>query len=250
MSFNSKHMTHPIYAIGDIHGQIEMLEDALSLIEADGGRDASIIFLGDYVDRGADSQSVIERLIQGKAAGKPWRFLKGNHDRMFEWFMEPVPRHDPYLLVGYHWLHERLGGTTTLASYGVEADEKRRLFNVHKDALKAVPTSHQRFLQDCEVSIAHGPIFFCHAGIRPGVPLMDQSEADLVWIRDEFSSDTRDHGALIVHGHTPVKAPYHAGNHINLDTGAGYGKPLTTAVFEGKTVNVLTKAGRQPLRPT
>ena len=242
-------MTQPIYAIGDIHGQLEMLEQALSLIVADGGKDAQIVFLGDYVDRGADSNAVIERLVQGKAAGRPWRFLKGNHDRMFEWFMEPTPRHDPFLLVGYHWLHERLGGTTTLASYGVEADSSRRLFNVHADAQKAVPHHHLRFLQDCEISIFHGPLFFAHAGVRPGVALSDQTEDDLVWIRNEFSNDTRDHGALIVHGHTPVAAPLHAGNHVNLDTGAGYGKPLTTAVFEGTTVHTLSDKGRQKLTP-
>lgn len=242
-------MTQPIYAIGDIHGQIEMLENALALIEADGGKDAQIVFLGDYVDRGTHSKDVIERLSQSKSAGKPWRFLKGNHDRMFEWFLEPVPRHDPYLLVGYHWLHERLGGTTTLASYGVQADPSRRLFNVHADALKAVPHHHLRFLQDCETSFFHGPLFFAHAGVRPGVALSDQTEDDLVWIRNEFSNDTSDHGALVVHGHTPVDAPLHAGNHVNLDTGAGYGKPLTTAVFEGTTVHVLTAKGRQHLTP-
>lgn len=242
-------MTQPIYAIGDIHGQLEMLENALALIEADGGKDAQIVFLGDYVDRGAHSKEVIERLVQGKAAGKPWRFLKGNHDRMFEWFMEPVPRHDPYLLIGYHWLHEKLGGTTTLASYGVDANEQRRLFNVHEDALNAVPHHHLRFLQDCEISIFNGPLFFAHAGVRPGVALSDQTEDDLMWIRNEFSDDTSDHGALIIHGHTPVKAPLHAGNHVNLDTGAGFDKPLTAAVFEGTTVHVLTAKGRQKLTP-
>jgi serine/threonine protein phosphatase 1 len=242
-------MTQPIYAIGDIHGQLEMLESALTLIEADGGADAQIIFLGDYVDRGANSKAVIERLVQGKVAGKPWRFLKGNHDRMFEWFMEPVPRHDPHLLVGYHWLHERLGGTTTLASYGVDVGERRRLSSVHGEALKAVPISHLRFLQDCEISIAHGPLFFCHAGVRPGVPLAEQSESDLVWIREEFSHDPSDHGALIVHGHTPVDTPLHAGNHVNLDTGAGYGKPLTVGLFEGTNIHILSKSDRTPLTP-
>lgn len=242
-------MTQPIYAIGDIHGQIEMLEEALAQIQADGGPDAQIIFLGDYVDRGADSKAVIERLVQGKAAGKPWRFLKGNHDRMFEWFMEPVPRHDPHLLVGYHWLHERLGGTTTLASYGVDVGNRRRLNSVHAEALSAVPVSHQRFLQDCEVSIAQGTLFFCHAGVRPGVELKDQVEDDLVWIREDFGHDTSDHGALIVHGHTPVDTPLHAGNHVNLDTGAGYGKPITAAVFEGTEVHILTKTGRRPFKP-
>lgn len=242
-------MTYPIYAMGDIHGQLEMLEEALALIEADGGPDAPIIFLGDYVDRGADSKAVIERLIQGKIAGKPWRFIKGNHDRMFEWFMEPVPRHDPHLLVGYHWLHERLGGTTTLASYGVDVGNRRRLSEVHAEALDAVPTSHKRFVQDCEIAIMHGDLFFCHAGVRPGVALADQLEDDLVWIREDFLHDPSDHGALVVHGHTPVDEPHHNGNHVNLDTGAGYGKPLSVAVFDGADVRVLTKSGRQTLKP-
>ncbi|MGB7317664.1 MAG: metallophosphoesterase [Planktotalea sp.] len=242
-------MTHPVYAIGDIHGQLEMLEEALALIHADGGDNAQIVFLGDYVDRGGNSKAVIERLVQGKAAGRPWRFLKGNHDRMFEWFLEPVPRHDPHLLVGYHWLHERLGGTTTLASYGVDVGERRRLFAVHSEARDAVQLSHQRFLQDCETSVSHGPLFFCHAGVRPGVALPDQSEDDLVWIREEFSHDKSDHGALVVHGHTPVDTPLHAGNHVNLDTGAGYGKPITAAVFEGTDVHVLSRSGRTALKP-
>lgn len=242
-------MTHPIYAIGDIHGQLDMLNTALARIEADGGPDANIIFLGDYTDRGAQSKEVIDLLIAGKRAGKPWRFLKGNHDRMFEWFLEPVPRHDPHLLVGYHWLHERLGGTTTLASYGVDVGERRRLEDVHTEALHSVPNSHKRFLQDCEISIASGPLFFCHAGIRPGVALEDQRENDLLWIRQDFIDDPSDHGALIIHGHTVVDAPQHAGNHVNLDTGAGYGKPLTVAAFEGTDIHVLTDTGRTPLKP-
>lgn len=243
-------MTHPIYAIGDIHGQLEMLETALARINADCGPDAQIIFLGDYVDRGPDSKCVIERLVQGKADGKPWRFLKGNHDRMFEWFMQSPPRHDPHMLVGYHWLHEKLGGVETLASYRVDVKEPVRLENVHSAALERVPLSHLRFLQSLELSITLGPYFFCHAGIRPGVPLVEQSERDLLWIRQEFANDTRDHGKLIVHGHTPVDVPLHAGNHINLDTGAGYGKPLTAAVFEGANAFVLTEAGREVLTPS
>lgn len=242
-------MTQPIYAVGDIHGHIGQLELALRRIEEDGGAEAQIIFLGDYVDRGPASREVIERLVRGKAEGKPWRFLKGNHDRMFEWFMEPVPRHDPHMLVGYHWFHEKLGGVETLASYGVEVKEPVRLEKVHADALAKVPLSHLRFLQTLELSITLGPLFFCHAGIRPGVALVEQSEQDLLWIRQEFAKDPRDHGKLIVHGHTPVDAPLHAGNHVNLDTGAGYGKPVTAAVFEGRDIFVLTEAGRMALEP-
>lgn len=240
----------PLYAIGDIHGQLDMLNAALSRIEKDGGPDASIIFLGDYVDRGPDSKGVIERLLGGKIAGKPWRFLKGNHDRMFEWFMQSPPRHDPHLLVGYHWLHERLGGIETLASYGVTFPDRTRLEDVHAEAQIKVPLSHQRFLQHCEIAISLGALFFCHAGVRPGVTLSEQTEQDLLWIRQEFADSTTDHGALIVHGHTPVSTPLHAGNRINLDTGAGYGKPLTAARFQGTQIDILTEAGPKPLTPT
>lgn len=243
-------MTQPIYAIGDIHGRLDMLDEALARIQADGGPDAQIIFLGDYVDRGPDSRGVIERLVRGKSEGNPWRFIKGNHDRMFEWFMQSPPRHDPHLLVGYHWLHDRLGGLDTLASYGVSVPDESRLADVHAQALLKIPDSHLRFLQTCEASIHHGPLFFCHAGVRPGVPLNEQTENDLVWIRRAFMDSTEQHGALIVHGHTPVDVPTHCGNHINLDTGAGYGKPLTAARFDGVDVAVLTANGRVPLLPS
>ena len=112
-------MSQPIYAIGDVHGQLRMLETALARIEADGGKDALIVFLGDYVDRGPDSQGVIECLAEGLESGRNWLCLKGNHDRMMQWYLEEPPRHDPYMMVGYHWLHERIGGTETLLSYEV-----------------------------------------------------------------------------------------------------------------------------------
>ena len=243
-------MTQPIYAIGDIHGQLEMLEQALARIETDGGSDAPIVFLGDYVDRGPNSRGVIDRLVTGKTAGKPWRFLKGNHDRMFEWFMQSPPKHDPHMLVGYHWLHERLGGIETLASYDVTFPDRTRLEDVHADALTKVPQAHVRFLQTCEISIHLGPLFFCHAGVRPAVPLTEQSEQDLLWIRQEFADSTADHGALVVHGHTPVDAPLHAGNRVNLDTGAGYGKQLTAARFDGAEIHILTENGKAPLTPS
>lgn len=243
-------MTQPIYAIGDIHGRLELLEQTLERIEADGGPEAPIVFLGDYVDRGADSRAVIDMLIDGKTAGKPWRFIKGNHDRMFEWFMQSPPRHDPHLLVGYHWLHDRLGGIETLASYDVVFEDRTRLQDVHADALGKVPHRHVRFLQNCEIAIHHGPLFFCHAGVRPGVNLAEQIENDLLWIRDEFMTSDLDHGALVVHGHTPVKTPLHAGNHVNLDTGAAYTGPLTAARFVGTEVHVLTESGPELLIPT
>jgi serine/threonine protein phosphatase 1 len=242
-------MPDRIYAIGDIHGQLAMLEEALARIEADGGPDARIVFLGDYTDRGPDSRGVIERLMQGQAEGRNWICLKGNHDRMFSMFLEEYPRNDSQLLVGYHWLHERLGGIETLQSYGVEVSEGDRIYQVHKRARAAVPQAHLAFLAALQPCLQEGGLLFVHAGIRPGLPLEQQSEDDLIWIRQEFLNDERAHPWLVVHGHTPAKQAEHRVNRINLDSGAGYGRPLSTAVFEGRECWLLTENGRQPLFP-
>ncbi|WP_299147477.1 metallophosphoesterase family protein [uncultured Tateyamaria sp.] len=242
-------MTSPIYAIGDIHGQLSKLDQILSLIEEDGGADAQIVFLGDYTDRGPDSRGVIERLIEGRDAHRNWTFIKGNHDRMFEWFMQDPLRHDPYLMVELYWLHQRLGGDTTLASYGVDASGQRREKDVHAEARTAVPQAHLDFLAELRITHTVGDLMFVHAGIRPGVPLTDQTEEDMIWIRQQFHTYTGPHPKLIVHGHTPIDRATHYGNRVNLDTGAGYGKPLTAAVFEGGQVWTLTENGRQALTP-
>ena len=170
----------PIYAVGDIHGQSAMLDRALELIEADGGPDAQIVFVGDYTDRGQDSIGVLDRLIEGQANGRPWITLKGNHDRMFEWFMQDTPRHDPHMLVGYHWFHERIGGIETMASYGVFLPDRIRLEDLHAMAKDLVPQEHVDFLRNLRLSYQTDELFFVHAGIRPGVALGDQSENDKV----------------------------------------------------------------------
>jgi len=242
-------MSKPIYAIGDIHGQLSELTRVLSLIEADGGTNAEIVFVGDYIDRGADSKAVLDTLIDGLAAGKPWHCLKGNHDRMLSWFMRDLPQGDPYLPVYLYWLHPRVGGDTTLVSYGVPVTETERQLAVHKRARAAVPAAHVDFLNNLALSYETDTHFFAHAGIRPGVPLDAQDEEDLLWIRKEFHKDTRDHGKLIVHGHTPVEAATHYGNRINIDAGAGYGNPLAAVKLEGAHCWALTDNGLEVLAP-
>lgn len=242
-------MTRTLYAIGDIHGQLNELTRVLALIEADGGADAEIVFMGDYTDRGPASAQVLDLLISGVAQGKPWHCLKGNHDRMFSWFLQDYPQHDAYLPVYLYWLHERLGGDKTLASYGVKFTETDRQLDVHARARDAVPQTHVEFLNGLALSFETPDLFFAHAGIRPGVPLNQQNEEDLLWIRKEFHTDPCDHGKLIVHGHTPVEQPAHYGNRINVDVGAGYGKPLCAAVFEGRSSWTLTDEGRVALSP-
>lgn len=242
-------MTHPIYAVGDIHGQMDELARVLDLIAADGGTDAEIVFVGDYIDRGPDSAAVLDTLIAGLAKGRKWHCLKGNHDRMFEWFLRDIPYHDPHLPTDLYWLHPRLGGDTTLASYGVTLSPRIRLDAAHAAAREAVPQAHIDFLRTLPVCCESETAFFAHAGIRPNVPLADQCEEDLVWIRKAFHAHTEPHPKLIVHGHTPVESPTHYGNRVNIDAGAGHGKPLAAIVLEGAQVWQLCKEGRRALDP-
>ena len=242
-------MTHPIYAIGDIHGQIDMLHHALELIHADGGPDAHVVFLGDYVDRGPDSRAVVQTLIDGVAEGCNWVTLKGNHDRYLSRFLDAKIVNDSRTRHDLMWLNPRLGGDKTLASYGVPALDGDPIDPIHVAALESVPDAHRRFLTDLPLTHATEDHLFVHAGIRPGIALADQVEDDLIWIRNGFLDDPRDHGRLVVHGHTALDAAQHFGNRVDLDGGAGFGRPLTTAVFDQNRVWVLENRGRIPLIP-
>lgn len=239
------------YAIGDIHGHIDLLKRAHDRIAADQARHgaAPIIHLGDLVDRGPDSRGVVEYLRAGMAAGENWLVIKGNHDRMFALYLTDIKAHDEGLRRDLSWLHPRLGGAETLASYGVINAAGRRLAPVFAEAVAAVPQAHRDFINALPTSHQRGEATFVHAGIRPGVALHKQTETDLVWIRDGFLNDTRDHGSLIVHGHTALDAPIHYGNRLNIDSGAAYGGPLTAVVIEGRTAFNLTDSGRVPLLP-
>lgn len=241
------------YAIGDIHGHLDKLEAAHARIAADraahGDVRAPVVHIGDLVDRGPDSRGVIEFLVQGLASGEPWVVLKGNHDRMFAGFLEDPDSHDRGLREGLHWIDPRLGGDATLASYGVAGAGERLLFDLHEEALAAVPAAHVRFLRGLPTKILRDGMAFVHAGIRPGVPLGNQSEDDLLWIRRDFLDDRRDHGVLVIHGHTPVDSVTHYGNRLNIDTGAGYGRALSAVVIETGRVWLLGPRGREPVLP-
>lgn len=242
-----------IYAIGDIHGQLEMLHQVHALIVADraacGDATAPVMHLGDFNDRGPNSAGVIQTLIDGIADGQPWLAIKGNHDRLFTGFLGDHDWEDPYLAGRLHWFDPRLGGDKTLNSYGIRQVGSRLITDVHRDSVEAVPTTHRTFLESLPLTYETPELLFVHAGIRPGVPLAEQDEEDLIWIRDGFLEDTRDHGKLVVHGHTALEEPMHFGNRIDLDSGAGYFRPLTVAVFEDRDCWVLSRAGRVPLLP-
>lgn len=258
-----------IYAVGDIHGQKSQLDRALALIEADGGPDARIVFIGDYVDRGPDSRGVLQTLITGQAQGRNWVMIKGNHDRNFARYVRNGVQHDVRIKSGLSWLHDRLGGLKTLASYGVaegydgefqsDVDRLDHLTravkgdrfiepdDLHAAAQDAVPEDHLRFIETLPLTHEESGLLFVHAGIKPGVALADQDPEDLLWIRDGWLEDQRDHGPLVVHGHTALDHPQHYGNRVNLDGGAGYGNPLVPAVFDGRDCWLLTPSGRVPL---
>lgn len=241
------------YAIGDIHGHLDLLQAAHALIAADrertGDAEAPVVHLGDLVDRGPDCRGVVQYLMDGCAGGENWVVLKGNHDRMFSLFLQDPPASDPRLRAELSWLHPRIGGAATLVSYGVHAPAARPVSPVHAEARAAVPATHVAFLAGLPTWYRRGEAVFVHAGILPGVPMEQQSEDHLTWIRDAFLSDPRDHGALVVHGHTAIDAPTHYGNRLNIDSGAAYGGPLTAVVIEGRAAFHLTGSGRVPLVP-
>ena len=239
------------YAIGDIHGHLDLLRAQHELIATDIGQfgPAPVVHIGDLVDRGPNSRGVIEFLMSGIQSGKDWVVLKGNHDRLLSSFLDDPRRADPALRADLAYLHPRIGGGATLASYGIANAADRPIAPVHAEAVAAIPASHRTFLQALPTRLQRGDLVFVHAGVRPGVPLLDQAEDDLLWIRSIFLDDSRDHGALIVHGHTAIDAPTHYGNRFNLDSGAAYGGPLSTVVFEGQTAFHLTPMGRKPLLP-
>jgi serine/threonine protein phosphatase 1 len=236
------------YAIGDIHGQLAMLEEAHARIATDraahGNPRAKVVHVGDLVDRGPDSRGVIDFLIAGEARGEDWVVLKGNHDRMFRGFLDDADHHDRRLRSDLSCLNDRLGGAETLASYGIGQADSRLLHDLQAEAQAAVPSAHVAFLDRLQPYSLIGAVLFAHAGIRPGIDLHAQTEDDLLWIRREFLEDTRDHGALVVHGHTPVDAVTHYGNRVNIDTGAGYGDALSAIAIEDGNVWVLTAKGR------
>lgn len=223
-----------IYAIGDVHGHLDLLDQLLDIIASDvaaSGRDdvPVLILVGDYVDRGPESRGVIERLIAlGKAAtgAGPFevRFLLGNHEQTLLAFLESPEG-------GAAWME--FGGGDTLASYGVTRPPGRgdaaSWSAVQAEFREKFPLEHEAFLRRLELSARYGDYLFVHAGVRPGVPIERQDPEDLVWIRGDFLSEPHRLGCVVVHGHTPSEAPFLGPDRINIDTGA-YATGVLTAV--------------------
>ncbi len=184
------------------------------------------MFVGDLVDHGQD-RPPRDRVDHGRGGSGPQLdSSKGNHARMFDWLMQTPLRQDPHLQIDHSWLHPRLGSNKTLGSYGIDASPGRRLYEMQHEAFDTIPPAHIALLRALPLAYQHANWFFVHAGIRPNIPLSKQLEDDLLWIRGPFLSYQNHHSFMMVHGHTALNAPAHFGNRINLDSGAGYGRPL------------------------
>ena len=226
-----------LYAIGDIHGRSDLLERLIGEIARDLDRRPSenrlTVTLGDYIDRGPDSRGVLARLAENPFP-TDYVALKGNHEELFEAFLD-----DPSTAA--HWC--RNGGLETLRSYGVDVVSLMRGRDYEAAAqalLAAVPREHFAFLGSLRLTLSIEHYFLCHAGVRPGVPLQQQSPDDLLWIREEFLNSKADFGKTVVHGHTPTPEPELLPNRINVDTGAFMTGRLTCAVLEGSEVRFLS----------
>jgi serine/threonine protein phosphatase 1 len=221
-----------VYAIGDVHGRLDLLDQLLSQIvrDAETGRDLIkyIVFLGDYIDRGPNSRAVIDRLAAPPPPGFGAIHLKGNHEAAMLKFLADAPD-------GLNWL--RYGGLATLASYGVRPPEDdappEHVDEARRRLQAAMPAHHKAFLNRLRMSLSIGDYYFVHAGVRPGTPLDRQNDHDMLWIREEFLHSTVNHGKLVVHGHTIVMEPDIRPNRIGIDTGAYATNRLTALVLEG-----------------
>jgi serine/threonine protein phosphatase 1 len=225
-----------VYAIGDVHGRADLLDQVFTRIDAHIAahpvRRPVQVLVGDYIDRGPNSCAVLDRLIE-RASTNAMVLLKGNHETFVFEFLR-----NPSMLQSW----SQMGGLQTLMSYGLipslnaDAATQKNLAIAFRAAL---PKSHLALLGSLRSSFSCGEFFFVHAGVKPHVPLAEQREEDLLWIRDEFLLCEEEFGKIIVHGHTPVREVDVRSNRINIDTGAYATGRLTCLVIQDDTFEPL-----------
>lgn len=229
-----------VYAIGDIHGCDNLLAELHDRIAADAlrrpARHRILVYLGDYVSRGEDSRAVVDRIREWLPDGFNRIAIKGNHEDLLLNFLGGD------LEAGKHWFD--YGGLDTLRHYGVAAPDPlarddSSVANLRDRFASALPQTHLEFFQSLQVRHHVGDYFFVHGGIRPGIPLAEQSDRDCMWIRKSFLDSELDHGAVIVHGHSISALPVVRHNRIGIDTGAYRSGVLTALVLDGTTWNFL-----------
>jgi serine/threonine protein phosphatase 1 len=219
------------YAIGDIHGRLDLLEELLAKVHGDiasrPSRKVLLVFVGDLIDRGPNSAQVVERLRTYDHPGVRTMFLLGNHEEV----LLRILGGEADLITKWRWF----GGTECLNSYGVDTNRLASLND--EDALAlirhAIPSDHIEFLEGFDDSCRFGDYLFVHAGIRPGIEIDQQRQSDLRWIREPFLFDETDHGFVVVHGHTIRPEVEIRPNRIGIDTGAYKSGILTALAIEG-----------------
>ena len=219
-----------VYAIGDIHGRHDLLCRLLDQVRLDsvgrGDAEVMVILLGDLIDRGPDSARVVD-LAMSALDWAELRVLRGNHEAALLEALDDNPRMLDL------WINN--GGIAALRSWGIDLADltDKTAAEVCAIVRTCVPEEQLDWLRDLPLSLRLGDYVFVHAGVRPGVPLDRQSARDMLWIRDDFLKSRRDHGAIVVHGHTVTPDVDERANRIGLDTGAYLTGRLTAMGFEG-----------------
>jgi len=203
-------MSRRIFAVGDIHGCYDKLVEMMKILPWKRNSGDLLLFIGDYIDRGPKSREVVELLVKLRNAGGEFVFLKGNHEKMLL---------DYYIQQKDQMLYVANGGAETIASY-VEGAIGRKAF--------VLPEDHLEFLLGLELYYETEDYIFVHAGLRDGVPLDEQTEEDMLWIREEFIYSAYDWQKRVIFGHTALETPFVTPGKIGIDTGAVYGNKLTT----------------------
>lgn len=223
-----------IYAIGDIHGRLDLLDELHRRILADAAvrpaRQHLLIYLGDLVSRGPDSRGVVERARTWQPAGFERVALRGNHEDLL------LRTHAGEFAAARHWLD--FGGIEAMASYGITVSDdlsrdKAGIGELCHRFAAAMPFEQLEFLESLPLSHRAGDFFFVHGGVRPGVALDQQNPRDLIWIRKTFLNSDAEHGAVVVHGHCISREPEDKRNRIGIDTGAYHSGVLTCVVLDG-----------------
>lgn len=220
-----------VYAIGDIHGRNDLLQQLLAKIVRDDGErgaaESEIIFLGDLVDRGPDSAGVLDTAMQLKEKAGNVRFLMGNHEEVY---LAAATGNEKSVR-----FFNRIGGRETILSYDISRKDyiELNMAQLAERIPALFPREHIDFVSGFEDQIIIGDYAFVHAGIRPGIPLSEQRKKDLRWIREEFLAIEEPHEKVIVYGHTISDDVVEAGNRIGIDTGAYYSGKLTALGLQG-----------------
>ena len=219
-----------IYAVGDVHGRADLLDELFRKIALDRANrpdlDATVIMLGDLVDRGPESSAVIDLCLDKPVPGCGMRFILGNHEELM------LSALDGNLEALRVW--RRHGGIETMASYGLDdAPDAVREDELLARLATLVPARHLKLLRGMEDVIQVGDYAFVHAGVRPGVAIDRQKPADTRWIRDRFLNHEGDFGAIVVHGHSISEEEELRDNRIGIDTGAYASGRLTALALAG-----------------